>query len=118
MPSMVEDKEAQPLPQPPRHQPTSDTAATTTKPAHAPAAVQTLEWERPEGRKPGRGVSSRLTRFAPLAAVSEKFDTVFPPYKRYFGQSRRTAFFIAVGIFLVVFALAIGLGVGLSSRSK
>ena len=115
---MVEDKEAQLPPQPPRHQPASDTAATTTKPAHAPAAVQTLEWERPEGRKPGRGVSSRLTRFAPLAALSEKFDTVFPPYKRYFGQSRRTAFFIAAGIFLVVFALAIGLGVGLSSRSK
>lgn len=51
-------------------------------------------------------------------ALSDRFNRMLPPHKRYFGRSRR-ALLIAVGVaFLCLLALIIGLAVGLGGGSK
>lgn len=50
--------------------------------------------------------------------LSDRFDRVLPPHKKYLGRSRRT-FLIAIFVaFLCVLALIIGLAVGLSKKSR
>ncbi|KAF2125030.1 hypothetical protein P153DRAFT_300866 [Dothidotthia symphoricarpi CBS 119687] len=76
-------------------------------------------WDIPDGahtkRKPVQlGVGASATRWA----MSDRFDRVLPPHKRYLGRSRRTFLIIAVAVFLCLLALIIGLAVGLSGKSK
>jgi hypothetical protein len=51
-------------------------------------------------------------------ALSDRFDRVLPPHKRYFGRSRRTFLIIILVAFLCLLALIIGLAVGLGGGSK
>jgi hypothetical protein len=95
------------------HPPTAQPNGTETAPA-----VQTLDWEHPVQGKAKRTSAIHLARFAPLAAVSRKFNALFPPHKTYLGRSRRTALLIAAGALIVILALAVGLGVGLGKHSK
>ena len=51
-------------------------------------------------------------------ALSDRFDRLLSPHKRYLGHSRRT-FLIAIAlVFIVLLGLIIGLSVGLTHRSK
>jgi hypothetical protein len=51
-------------------------------------------------------------------ALSDRFDRVLPPHKRYFGRSRRTLLIIILVAFLCLLALIIGLAVGLGGGAK
>lgn len=51
-------------------------------------------------------------------ALSDRFDRMLPPHRRYFGRSRRTLLIIILVAFLCLLALIIGLAVGLSGGSK
>jgi hypothetical protein len=51
-------------------------------------------------------------------ALSDRFDRILPPHRRYFGRSRRTLLIIILVAFLCLLALIIGLAVGLSGGSK
>ncbi|ORY11356.1 hypothetical protein BCR34DRAFT_328020 [Clohesyomyces aquaticus] len=51
-------------------------------------------------------------------AITDRFDRVLPPHKRYFGRSRRTLLIALAVIFLLIMGLIIGLAVGLTKRSK
>lgn len=88
-------------------------------PAHT-AGNNAPDWEIPEegttrkSRLRFRGIGGSATGWA----ISDRFDRVLPPHKRYFGRSRRVLL-IAIGvIFLLLLALIIGLAVGLSNKSK
>ncbi|KAF2455192.1 RlpA-like double-psi beta-barrel-protein domain-containing protein-containing protein [Lineolata rhizophorae] len=74
-------------------------------PPEKPAYI--IEWEVPEGSSAKSATSS--LRNALLAT----FDRVFPPYRTYFGRSRRTFLVIMVAIFAALLGLVIGLAVGL-----
>jgi len=50
--------------------------------------------------------------------LSDRFDRILPPNKRYIGRSRRTLLIIILVAFLCLLALIIGLAVGLSGGSK
>ncbi|KAF2013047.1 hypothetical protein BU24DRAFT_425610 [Aaosphaeria arxii CBS 175.79] len=51
-------------------------------------------------------------------AISDRFDRILPPHKRYLGRSRRTLL-IGIGVvFLLLLGLIIGLAVGLSKKSS
>ncbi len=74
-------------------------------------------WEIPEdGRRNrahhvGRASAARW-------ALSDRFDRIFPPHKRYFGRSRRTLIIAILVLFFCILSLIIGLAVGLSGGSK
>ena len=51
-------------------------------------------------------------------ALSDRFDRMLPPHRRYLGRSRRTLLIIILVLLLCILALIIGLAVGLSRRSK
>jgi hypothetical protein len=51
-------------------------------------------------------------------ALSDRFDRILPPHKRYLGRSRRTLLIIILVAFLCLLALIIGLAVGLGRGSK
>lgn len=51
-------------------------------------------------------------------ALSDRFDRMLPPHRRYFGRSRRTILIIILVVFLCLLALIIGLAVGLTKGSK
>jgi hypothetical protein len=75
-------------------------------------------WDLPvEEQKPRRtvlGVGTGATGWA----LSDRFDRVLPPHRRYFGRSRKTLLVIILVAFICLLALIIGLAVGLSSGSK
>lgn len=49
-------------------------------------------------------------------ALSDCFDRILPPHKRYLGRSRRTFLIALLVAFLCLLALIIGLAVGLSRK--
>jgi hypothetical protein len=51
-------------------------------------------------------------------ALSDRFDRILPPHRRYFGRSRKTLLIIILVAFLCLLAFIIGLAVGLSGGSK
>ncbi|KAH6611910.1 RlpA-like double-psi beta-barrel-protein domain-containing protein-containing protein [Boeremia exigua] len=51
-------------------------------------------------------------------AVTDRFDRVLPPHKRYFGRSRRTFLIALLVTFVCLLALIIGLAVGLSKKPE
>lgn len=86
-----------------------------------PLPVKKEESNAPEWEVPETGESKRTkigTGCMAGWALSDRFDRLLPPHKRYFGRSRRTLL-IAVGvIFLLLLGLIIGLAVGLTKKSK
>jgi hypothetical protein len=83
------------------------------------AGDPTTTWDVPEeGQSKRRHMHLGAGAGAGAWALSDRFDRVLPPHKRYLGRSRRT-FLVAVLIaFVCVLALIIGLAVGLSNKSK
>ncbi|KAF2242348.1 hypothetical protein BU26DRAFT_524489 [Trematosphaeria pertusa] len=74
-------------------------------------------WEIPEEgtakrRHPHIGIGSSATRWA----ITDRFDRMLPPHRRYFGRSRRTLLIAAAIVFLCLLALIIGLAVGLTKK--
>ncbi|KAF9694224.1 hypothetical protein EKO04_007916 [Ascochyta lentis] len=51
-------------------------------------------------------------------ALSDRFDRIVPPHRRYLGRSRRTFIIVVIVAFACLLALIIGLAVGLSGKSK
>lgn len=51
-------------------------------------------------------------------ALSDRFDRILPPHRRYLGRSRQTLLAVIGVVFLCILALIIGLAVGLSNKSK
>jgi hypothetical protein len=51
-------------------------------------------------------------------ALSDRFDRMLPPHKRYFGRSRRTLLIGILVAFLCLLALIVGLAVGLNGSKK
>ncbi|KAI2611734.1 RlpA-like double-psi beta-barrel-protein domain-containing protein-containing protein [Hypoxylon fragiforme] len=98
------------------------------------SARLSLAAERTLGRKSLSGRASTLPLHNPptengaaakgtlATALHARFDTAFPPHRKYFGRSRRFLFLCIIlpaAIFLfVVVPLAVGLGVGLTRRSS
>ncbi|KAI9827409.1 MAG: hypothetical protein M1819_006950 [Sarea resinae] len=90
-------------------------------------ATQMPEWEVPEHPPKGRGVHlPRSLRAATLPGgkftwsnprVTEKFDAILPPERRYLGRSRRTVLWTAVVVLLCLIGLIVGLAVGLTRHS-
>lgn len=99
----------------------STTHSVTRKPLPAHTAEPlTPEYKTPEYVEPqksrfrNRAIAGSATGWA----MSDRFDRVFPPHKRYFGHSRRILL-IAIGvILLLILALIVGLAVGLRNKSK
>jgi hypothetical protein len=50
-------------------------------------------------------------------ALSDRFDRILPPHKRYYGRSRRTLLLAILALFLCLLALVVGLAVGLTRKS-
>jgi hypothetical protein len=76
-------------------------------------------WEIPEEGQSKRthirlGAGASATGWA----LSDRFDRMLPPHKRYFGRSRRTLLVIVLVALLCLLALVIGLAVGLKGSKK
>ena len=78
-------------------------------------------WEIPEvgqgkrrRNRMGAGYGTGATRWA----LSDRFDRMLPPHKRYFGRSRSTLLIIILVALLCLLGLIIGLAVGLSGSKK
>jgi hypothetical protein len=100
----------------------------------APMEHQVPEWEGvpPASSKPGffakRSLftSSATPKEAPAVppiqpsrpTLKERFDRIIPPYRTYFGRSRRTFLLVLLAIFLCLLALTIGLGVCLGRKKS
>ncbi|PNS16301.1 Papain inhibitor [Sphaceloma murrayae] len=95
--------------------------------------IQVPEWEHENGGRQGTGDAEKSTfhiqhavRFDALSGtlastrdkVRPRFNTIFPPDKKYLGQSRKR-FLIALLVLLVILlGLVIGLAVGLGGRRR
>lgn len=76
------------------------------------------EWDIPEGQTKRRHMRIGVGSTATSWALSDRFDRILPPHRRYLGRSRRTFLVIIAAIFLCLLALIIGLAVGLGHKSK
>ena len=75
-------------------------------------------WDIPEeGQSKRRHIHLGVGASATGWAVSDRFDRMLPPHRRYFGRSRRTFLIIVLVILLALLALIIGLAVGLTKGS-
>jgi hypothetical protein len=98
----------------PEHQTQKDV---TPAPANPKENAPASDWDIPET---GDVKRSRF-HFGGAStgwAISDRFDCVLPPYKRYFGRSRRTLLIALAVLFLFLLGLIIGLAVGLTRKSK
>lgn len=75
-------------------------------------------WDIPEGQNKRRHKGIGLGASATGWALSDRFDRMLPPHRRYLGRSRRTFLIVVIVIFFALLALIIGLAVGLTSGSK
>jgi hypothetical protein len=80
------------------------------------ARVVETNWDMPEeghGKKKFGGAGLGATW-----ALSDRFDRILPPHKKYLGRSRRTLLIVIFVGFLCLLALIIGLAVGLNGSKK
>ena len=76
-------------------------------------------WDLPkEGQSKRRHIHLGIGASATGWALSDRFDRMLPPHRRYFGRSRRTFLIIVLVILLCLLALVIGLAVGLTKGSN
>jgi len=76
-------------------------------------------WDVPEERqkKRKRALFGAGTGTGAGWALSDRFDRMMPPHKRYLGRRRRTFLIVLLVAFVCLLALVIGLAVGLSKKS-
>lgn len=67
---------------------------------------------------PSKEVPATAPSRAPRLTLRERFDRVIPPYRTYFGHSRRTFLVVLLVIFLCLLALVLGLGIGLGRKKS
>ncbi|KAF1953160.1 hypothetical protein CC80DRAFT_527443 [Byssothecium circinans] len=95
-------------------------------PAYTSENTTAPDWDIPaqsKGRKRGilggGGIGGRSSATRTRWALSNRFDRVLPPHKRYLGRSRRTLLICIAVLFLLLLGLVIGLAVGLAGgKSK
>ncbi|KAH8729089.1 RlpA-like double-psi beta-barrel-protein domain-containing protein-containing protein [Phaeosphaeriaceae sp. PMI808] len=76
-------------------------------------------WESSEeGQSKRRHIHMGMGASAKGWAISDRFDRMLPPHKRYFGRSRRTLLIAIFVAFICILALVIGLAVGLKGSKK
>ncbi|KAF2475889.1 uncharacterized protein BDR25DRAFT_278636 [Lindgomyces ingoldianus] len=85
-------------------------------PAHTKEG-NALDWEPPE-EGTQKKTRFRFGRTATGWAVSDRFDRILPPHKKYFRRSRRTFLITIIVIFLLLLGLVIGLAVKLKKKSR
>jgi hypothetical protein len=89
----------------------------------SPAHLKEVEtnntgWDIPEGQSKRRHIHFGAGANATGWAISDRFDRILPPHRRYFGRSRRTLLIVVLVILLCLLALIIGLAVGLSQGNR
>lgn len=85
--------------------------------------TQMIGWETPNPyrdkgplhRRKGAAVKQHWEKFSMV--MSRKLDRVMPSHRKYCGCSRRLLLIFCTVVFVVIMALAIGLGVGLTRGS-
>jgi hypothetical protein len=76
----------------------------------------TAEWEAPP-EEPQNKSPFKVGMIASAGTtISDQFNRIFPPYKTYFGRSRRVLFICLGVLFIVLLGLIIGLAVGLGHK--
>lgn len=71
-----------------------------------------------EGQSKRRHIHLGLGASASGWALSDRFDRILSPHRRYFGRSRKTLLIVILVVFLCLLALIIGLAVGLKGSKK
>lgn len=88
-------------------------------PAYTKDSENGSSWENPEeGATKRRHIHLGMGASTTGWAISDRFDRVLPPHKRYLGRSRRTFLIVLIVAFLCLLALIIGLAVGLTKKSS
>lgn len=85
-------------------------------PAHT-NATSGPDWDLPAGGTASKR-RNRLGGSATGWAISDRFDRILPPHKRYLGRSRRTLLIAIAIVLLLLLGLIIGLATGLNKKSK
>ncbi|TID23540.1 hypothetical protein E6O75_ATG03176 [Venturia nashicola] len=85
-------------------------------PVHRKKNIKLFGWELNRPVQPPYSDTSRYTSAKPT--VGQRFDRVFPHYKKYWGMRRKIFLIVLAVILLLLLALIIGLAVGLSNRSS
>lgn len=67
---------------------------------------------------PSKEAPAVLQNQAPRSTLRGRFDRVVPPYRTYFGRSRRTFLLVILVVFLCLLALVLGLGIGLGRKKS
>lgn len=86
--------------------------------------TQMIGWETPNpyrGKVPshGRKGAAIKERWNSISVImSRRLNRVMPPQRKYCGCSRRLSLIFCTVVFVVILALAIGLGVGLTRGSE
>jgi hypothetical protein len=74
-------------------------------------------WDAPEAQTKNKHSPFGASATATGWALSDRFDRILPPHRRYYGRSRRTLLLAILALFLCLLALVVGLAVGLTRKS-
>jgi hypothetical protein len=74
-------------------------------------------WDAPEAQAKKKHSPFGASATATGWALSDRFDRILPPHRRYYGRSRRTLLLAILALFLCLLALVVGLAVGLTRKS-
>jgi hypothetical protein len=74
-------------------------------------------WDAPEAQTKKKHSPFGASATATGWALSDRFDRILPPHRRYYGRSRRTLLLAILALFLCLLALVVGLAVGLTRKS-
>lgn len=91
------------------------------KPLVAQHVFQVPEWEnRVIGKKEEKTTSffHSWSISAVQTSIGARLDAILPAHRKYLGRSRKTFLLIFSGLLLAIVALAVGLGIGLSGKSR
>jgi len=67
---------------------------------------------------PSKEIPAPVTTQSLRPTLRERFDRLVPPYRTYFGRSRRTFLLVILIILLCLLALILGLGIGLGKKKS
>jgi hypothetical protein len=88
---------------------------------HSPVPVKpetaTSTWDVPVDQPKKKYTPFAFGASATGWTLSDRFDRVLPPHRRYCGRSRRTLLLAVLALLLCLLALVIGLAVGLTRKS-
>lgn len=85
-------------------------------PVHAKKNIKLFEWKLNRPIPPAYSNTTRYGSAKPT--MGQRFDRIFPPYKKYLGMRRKLFLIVLAVVLVLLLALIIGLAVGLSSGSS